>query len=160
MLLKIFTHKRLIGKTHVMSYFLYALRGVLQLHAKLHNDIIVNPVVRRALAYLLDRFRKILGRDAHLMGIPAYASLRSVVLFHKTYESGENGFGTSLFLVVAHLNTVYGVAEIVNHCRDKHSYNILTEMFARLVNLLFNEFEIVNSVFYLVGLKLKYRVAA
>lgn len=33
-------------------------------------------------------------------------------------------------------------------------------MFARLVDLLFNKFEIVNSVFYLVGLKLKYRVAA
>ena len=73
MFAEVLSEKRLVGEIHLLGNLLDALRRVLELNTEFGKHVVVNPLVRRALAGALHRLRQILRRNAQLLGIPAAA---------------------------------------------------------------------------------------
>ena len=115
----------------------------------------VYPFVGRLLAHKLDGFRQILGRDAQLLGVPAYTPLFPEILFHQNNKIVENGFCTGPFWCMV-LEVVNLVADVVNHGFEQRHDQLTAEKMVALIHFSFDKVEIVHESLYFLFRELEH----
>ena len=109
-----FSQKTLIGEVQFFGNLLDVLDGVLELHPKFKDDIIIDPLIGGAMTDGLYGFREILRCDVELLGVPAYTAFVPEVLLHKFDEPCEDNLFPRLGLDVI-LYPIVDVAQVVEH---------------------------------------------
>lgn len=74
MLLVVTAEEAGVGEVVFPSYFLYALRGSLQLHLYLQYDVLVDYVLWSMVGHLSHDVGEVLWRDVHQCGVVAHVA--------------------------------------------------------------------------------------
>jgi len=150
MFLEEFAKERLVGEIQFFRYFLDGFRGVLQQHANLQRDIVVNPLVGGSAAYALDGFQQVFCGDAHLLAVPCHAPLMAEVLFHQSDEGGEEMLCACLPAVADGLHAVDDVAQVIHHRGHQRASGVTAEVMLLVIHFLFQHVEIAHEGVHLL----------
>ena len=109
------------------------------------HHIHVDPFVRRAPAHFLHHFEKIFWRDIHLLAVPAHVAFLAEMGREKLNKVEENRLsaGVALCGLLLLLNAEDGVAQVVDHRREKRLHDGRAEHVVLFAYFLFDALMIV-----------------